>query len=532
MAGSRNERGYVLAMTALLLIPLMVFAAFAVDVGAWYVKGQQAQRAADAAALAGVVWMPNFAEAEAAAVDAARRNGFEEPGGFSTGIQAGLPQIEVTPIGAQRLQVIIHTKEQSYFGKVVLDEVEIDRRATAEYNLPVPLGNPTNALGTADLDLAGTAAIAGFYLNAHATNVGVEQGDLLNSGDSPLYEPLGPGYIFVVTKPIGTTADLTIEVFHGGRCKRGSTSWAQPPGWGNDRGENHDGITPELDMVLYPADGTQFDQADNLLLPPIPAVDGTLVYSPAPTDCPTYNDGATDPNLTGTVDDANWEPAFVIPGAAPSGRYYLSVRTPDGSSGNKNMYGLRARAAFGPAFCSTLTDSTCPSINALDRMSVHIGENTRIPTAGPSRADFYFAEISEVHAGKEMELLIWDAAEGSQFMQFLDPFGVPMPFKWETVNQQTTFAWTTPFVRGDLPGSGETEVTTCPYAPALGGPCLDVAGANDFHNRMLRVRIDLTGYTCNAGDCWWRINYQSTAAVNDTTTWSVNIIGDPVRLVD
>ena len=127
-----SQRGYVLAMTALLLVPLMIFAAFAVDVGAWYVKGQQAQRAADAAALAGVVWMPNFSEAEAAAVDAARRNGFEEPGGFATGIQPQLPQIEVTSVGGQQVQVTIHTEEQSFFGKVVIDDVDIDRRATAE----------------------------------------------------------------------------------------------------------------------------------------------------------------------------------------------------------------------------------------------------------------------------------------------------------------------------------------------------------------------------------------------------------------
>ena len=131
-----------------------------------------------------------------------------------------------------------------------------------------------------------------------------------------------------------------------------------------------------------------------------------------------------------------------------------------------------------------------------------------------------------------MELLIWDAAEGSEFMQFLDPFGNPMPFKWETVNQQTTFAWPTAFGRSDLPGSGNADVTTCPFATALGGACLDVSGGNIFHDRMLRIRIDLTGYVCNAGDCWWRINYRSTSAVNDTTTWSVNIIGDPVRLVD
>ena len=537
MTTARNDRGYVLAMTALLLIPLMLFAAFAVDVGAWFVKGQQAQRASDAAALAGVVWMPNFSQAEAAAVDAARRNGFEEPGGFASGIQPNLPQIEVVSVGAQQLQVTIHTSEQSFFGQVALDEVEIDRRATAEYNLPVPLGNPTNSLGTADLDLGGASPPAGFYLNTHATGLSVTAGDLLNSGNSPLYSPVGPGFVYVVTKPIGTTVDLTIEVFHGGRCKRNG-SWAQT-GWGNGRGENHGSDTPELDMVLYPADSTRLDDSDNLLLPPIPAVDGSTVYSPDASECPVYNDGGTDPNLSGTVIDANWQPAFTIPGAAPSGRYYLTVRSPAGSSGHKNMHGLRVRSSTGPAFCSTIGSTTCPSINALERMSVYIGENTRIPAAGPSQADFYFAEISEVHAGKEMELQIWDAAEGSEFMQILDPFGNPVPFKWETINRSTSYAWPSSFgTAPDLAGSGETLVTTCPLSGALvnsvtnDSPCLDVSTGNPFASRMLRLRVDLTGYTCNGNNCWWRIYYKSTSAVDDTTTWSVKIIGDPVRLVD
>ena len=52
------ERGYTTAMTAFLLIPMMIFAGFAVDVGSLYTRAMEIQRAADAAALAGVVWMP------------------------------------------------------------------------------------------------------------------------------------------------------------------------------------------------------------------------------------------------------------------------------------------------------------------------------------------------------------------------------------------------------------------------------------------------------------------------------------------
>ncbi len=549
-ASRQREGGYVMAMTALLLVPLMLFSAFAVDVGAWYLEAQQAQRAADAAALAGVVWMPNFPVAEQVAVDAARRNGFEEPGGFATGIQPSFPQIEVVPLGNQQLQVTIHTEEASYFAAPVVAGIEIERRASAEYSLPVPLGNPTNSLGTADLDLGGASPPAGYYLNAHATGMGVSAGDLLNSGNSPLYDATGPGYVYVVNKPIGVTADLFVEVFHGGRCKRNDPLTWQEQGWGQNRGEQHfrsNGSvrnTPDLNLVLFPADNTPLSDTDNFSLPPIAATDGNTVFVPADTECPVYDDGSGDPSDTGEVLDANWLSAFRIPGAAQSGRYYLSVRTPDGSTGHKNMYGLRVRANGGAAFCSSLTASSCPTINALDRMSVYIGENTRTPNAGVSQADFFFAEIDAVHEGKEMELLIWDAAEGSEFMQFLDPFGNPLPFSWETVNRQTTYGWTTPFGAGpDVTGSGGAEVTTCPFGAALTNtstgtrPCLDVTqipgdSSNPFHDRMIRVVIDLTGYTCNGTDCWWRIYYRSTGAVDDTTTWSVNIIGDPVRLID
>ena len=59
LRGDRSkEGGYVAVMTALLLFTLMGLAAFAVDVGHWYQVGQQEQAAADAAAMAGVTYLP------------------------------------------------------------------------------------------------------------------------------------------------------------------------------------------------------------------------------------------------------------------------------------------------------------------------------------------------------------------------------------------------------------------------------------------------------------------------------------------
>src|SRR5690349_4242481 len=76
---ARDDRGYALIMTALLLVPLMVMTAFAVDVGAWYAQSTRIQRAADAASLAGVPYVAtNLNLARELAYDAAAANGFTD----------------------------------------------------------------------------------------------------------------------------------------------------------------------------------------------------------------------------------------------------------------------------------------------------------------------------------------------------------------------------------------------------------------------------------------------------------------------
>jgi len=58
-AARSSEDGFAVPTTVVLLIPLLLFAALATDIGSWFVEGQRVQRAADAGALAGVVWLPD-----------------------------------------------------------------------------------------------------------------------------------------------------------------------------------------------------------------------------------------------------------------------------------------------------------------------------------------------------------------------------------------------------------------------------------------------------------------------------------------
>ena len=65
--------GFVAVFIALVLVIMLMFAAFTVDFGSWYTRSAELKRAADAAALAGVVWMPEFDQAQQYALATAKR---------------------------------------------------------------------------------------------------------------------------------------------------------------------------------------------------------------------------------------------------------------------------------------------------------------------------------------------------------------------------------------------------------------------------------------------------------------------------
>jgi Flp pilus assembly protein TadG len=119
----RPEEGYVLVMTALMLLGLMVMAAFTIDVGLWYSRANRLQRAADSAALAGVTYMPNLTQAYAVAMDAAKKNGFD-----SANVQLNV-QPEAVPGAPRRLKVTLtDTNVPAIFGSMLMDHISITRR--------------------------------------------------------------------------------------------------------------------------------------------------------------------------------------------------------------------------------------------------------------------------------------------------------------------------------------------------------------------------------------------------------------------
>jgi len=102
-AAAERDGGYILVMFAMLLIPILLLVGFSVDVGYWYNRASDIQKAADAAALAGVPWLPDEAKAREVALETAKKNGFDDAD----------PDIEVLAAKStkapNRLQVTIRT---------------------------------------------------------------------------------------------------------------------------------------------------------------------------------------------------------------------------------------------------------------------------------------------------------------------------------------------------------------------------------------------------------------------------------------
>lgn len=152
--GGGREGGFILVMLGLMIIPLMVFAALAVDVASYYSRTTQLQKAADAAALAAVPWMPNTGRADQVAIATMARNGFVD----------GVDDIEITYLpgsaGPNSYRVVAKdTKAQSFFKNAFTGhDVQLDRGATATVDPPLQLGSPLNYFGGEKRDYPGNAA--------------------------------------------------------------------------------------------------------------------------------------------------------------------------------------------------------------------------------------------------------------------------------------------------------------------------------------------------------------------------------------
>jgi hypothetical protein len=217
-----------------------------------------------------------------------------------------------------------------------------------------------------------------------------------------------------------------------------------------------------------------------------------------------------------------------------AGRYVLQAKNPGYNANVRSLYSLRIVPSgfVGSWSCSRIGasgTSGCPNIFAKDYLTAYTHAQM-FPGGTIGLAQLYLAEIAAVHAGKTMQVELFDPADGIDSVRILDPHGQYVDFSWYTVDCRL---YSYDCVRGDLGSSSSPLHQTC-----SGVPCLEQASGISFQDRTIKISIPLdAGYTCNhpAGqpeDCWWKVEYADTDAnANETTTWGVTLSGDPVHLI-
>ncbi|MGY6500359.1 MAG: Tad domain-containing protein [Acidimicrobiales bacterium] len=534
-----RDGGYVIALAALLLLPLMAFTGLAVDLGGWYARAAAIQRTTDAASLAGVSALPRGVDAATtAATQVARQNGFVH----------GVDNIEisVTRVGEDRVRVEITDNDvPQYFTSLFRSNVTVARASVAEYVPPVRMGSPRNFLGTQRLTSAQSGLPAGavreeFFLSINSPCSLNEDGDLLSSrwagagGTSnycsqatastvanPTYNP--DGYIYGLRVEEGYSAGpVTIEVFDAAHCPAGNP----PPAGYYDSPRLGNSLFTTTFRVLGPApnpyEGPQLARRD---------VGGSAALTNNTGDCAQV----TGPNSGGWRNGWRALHTFTpVPGQVYGIQVYSNSPS-NNNRGNLNNFSLRARAGGSFQACSAdeyeadptlrqaatgISPVNCPNLFAMEHLSI-------FANSASSTAQFYLASIGPEHSNKTLVIDLFDPGEGGSELRLVNPLGQYVTFRrsveprypsevapaggWGPVTESVTDISAT----GPQPGEGRIS-------------------AFRFNDRQLRLEYDLPDIAAAYGGAtWWKIEYRfGTGTVTDRTTWSVSVRGDPVRLVE
>jgi len=585
-------RGQVLLITAGILTILVALVGLIVDLGFYESNVLRVQRGADAAALAGVVFLPGH-------VSAAQTTAYAEAtkNGYTTGV-ATLVSAAQDAGNPRRLNVTITTQVPTYFVRILgINSITATRSASAEFVLPVPMGSPLNYYGVGCMDTNGsqpacttagnsngasgvpsatsgssvTGAAApnqldsqGFWGAVFTRGGDSRNGDAFSPalfsggrgggpGSNAEYDPSGYGY--TVEIPVGG----------GGRVYVYDPIFCGMPRLGSGRAGTGDEWTGALGGASNPAPVTTYynlwningtpDMADDALV----YTSGSLFVNGLNNNGVRYVDqsgahGSGNPQYTTGVSPCNQLPAntyhlrwWQVPaGALAQGTYRLQVTTTNvalppvgqsGAGGGTVAAPAQPSNAAGAAnrFSLQVTSSSgSPRVYGGGRMAAYT--NMQSGTQA-----FYLAQVDQTSGrGKTIEIDLYDPGDvgGGAWLQILNPSG--------NTYAPATFSYTSRSKAGQLGPSG-TNVTCIETNRPAGAPTFSVpagcpriydGSGSQFDSYWLKITIPLPQTYGDAGlqppgapaPGWWKIQY-TVGGGNDTTTWEVNILGNPVHLV-
>jgi Flp pilus assembly protein TadG len=576
-----SERGFFMVWFALTFVTLTAFAGLALEFNRWEMIITRAQKAADAAALAGAVFMPENSgnKAFTTAQSIAAANGFKNGtnGVIVTPSVGKLPnQLKVT------ISVVTHNP---WGGLVNYGSTTIVRNAVAEYQLPQNLGSPQNIYGN---DPESAAAQPQLWGNIFGPSSNKDKGDAIQAAGPPPaasslcnadncpsgvnkdYDP--NGYFYGIDVPAGTTSALNVQVFDpgfvhvGDNCGTGDSNAnnsltnaatltaAQIPGYAamsptinpatryapsgssafcnGDQyyGDGSNTANPWTTWTLRAPDVSTWDPTNN---PIVCQAEFPGIYPETSNDQPngtvnanelktllqqSTNYPGTNPGRTFASFFRQWVTLCSVPNPV-QGTYFLEVQT------NKKIDGTTTPNGGGSNRFSIRTGvgSNYATNNGLhvygnQKMGVYANETAATTT-------FYLTRVQPGEAGKTLVLNFFDIGDASKPGTLTV---IPPPDS----NVTGGFAGCT-----YTPPPGNSTGPPWGTFSATSSGCAVTVTQASYNGQWVTFEIPIpNNYTCNAADplgCWIRLSvvFPAGTSVQDTTTWAAYILGEPVRLI-
>ena len=587
-----SERGFYMIWFALTMVMLMGFAGLALEFSRWDSLGNRIQKAADAAALAGAVFMPeNIGNlAFTTAKTTASKNGFTHG---SDGV------VITTAPGslANQLKVTISVPTKNPFGAIVgYSDSTIVRSAVGEYQLSQNLGSPENSFGNDPETCPGTEpCFPNFWGNIFGPSSPKGNGDAIQSVGPNNNSNLCPtstdncasnvnkdysaaGHFYGIDVPAGATGALNVRIFDpafvhvGDNCgvrADGATddndaknsltvasalieadipgypagdppSVRYAPGTTNKycSGDQHynnlsNNLNPWTTWTLRAPDSSTWDPTDN---PIVCQAEFPGLYPERANDLPN---GPVDANHLADLLKLPTDYAGTNPGRPFASFFRQWVEICSVASPSQGTYFLQVQTA------TRINGTSTPVAGGANRYAVKVGLGTNFTSSNNLRlygnarmgiyanakgADtrFYLTRVPSGHAGHRLVLQFFDVGDASQAG---DISVLPPTDSNVAGGLFSSCQYTAPPGASNGPPWG-TLVNT-----ASGCKITNVSSSN-FNGQWITLQVEIPDtYSCNDGDplgCWTqlRFTYPASTNVNDTTTWAAFLLGDPVRLVE
>ena len=592
---SAKQAGQIIVLFALMLTSLIGLVGIAIDVTYAWRNGLQVQRAADAAAMAGVVYLPgNLNGATPSATSTAFK--IANANGYINGTNATVTA-DYAPGNTRQLDVQVTASVPTFFVRLFgINNWTITRKARAGYIMPVPMGSPLSYMGVGCFQLQGQstpppcASSGAGYSNSGVTTAGTTGGTPLgslgawgaisapggnekngdayapkNNGGAPsggwnvntgtnnvMYpaSPPGPGangykgYFYTVTIPPGASSG-TIQIFDPGFCAmgggNGSGNWGAGDHW-VDTASPSSGTPVSTYYYLW-------DTLNQPLLGPsnwhyTGTSSAALFENEYRSD--TANGGpsglqACSSTGVGGADNFH-DKWWTLTNTLTPGTYEVEVSTTEINPTTGAILTNTSDSTNGQnMFAIQVSDTggaVPPTVFGYDKMAVY--NNL---AGGPQQ--FYIAQVDkDAGAGKTLTIDLFDIGDvqdGTISILSPDLVGYSGPhavkFNYVSYSYNSSMAAVSPT------GNCTANPTPC-QGNQVGSIAVSVGGAHPFDNTWIEITIPLssdpvTGYGANGlwgpdsnpANKGWWQVQYVVTQASDLTTWSVNVNGNPVHLV-